>query len=88
MMERLVSDMEHTTKGREPAPYRRRALEAGLDPEHSNLLQICCAERGLDPEHSTCLDLAAVRLGRQPGELTEDEVIYVYGVDWVVQVVE
>jgi hypothetical protein len=85
--ERLGSGVEQPI-GAQPVQYRERALKAGLDPDHTNLLQICCAECGLDPEHATCLELAAVKLGRRPGELTEDEVIGVYGIGWVLHVVE
>lgn len=68
--------------------HRDRALAAGLDPEHCNLLQICCVENGLDPHGSTCLDLAAVKLGRQPGELSEEEIVDLYGANWVLRIVD
>lgn len=52
--------------------YGRRATAAGLKPEETSILGLCCVEHGL-PYNSSFLDLAAKKLGLASVSLEQAE---------------
>jgi hypothetical protein len=85
-----AQDVREMLKGdiREPdlGAIEKRAVNVGLDPATSNILQVCCAECGLDPEHASCLDLAAAKMGKKPSKIPEQDAIDFFGEGWVFRV--
>ena len=59
--------------------YGIRAIKAGLDPETTSILGLCCVENGL-PYESSYTELAAKKAGLERISIREAERIF--GENW------